>query len=93
MLLALTTVLSVSMTACFGGGSDEDSSVVQVTPTPEPTKAAKATPTPAPANALMETNAKNNASNMVAFFDAEEETNSALGGADTPFFRNVLTKA
>ena len=33
MLLALTTVLSVSMTACnFGGGSDEDSSVVQVTP-------------------------------------------------------------
>nr|WP_255467650.1 hypothetical protein [Bacteroides sp. NSJ-39] len=41
----------------------------------------------------METNAKNNASNMVAFFDAEEETNSALGGADTPFFRNVLTKA
>ncbi len=30
---------------------------------------------------------------MVAFFDAEEETNSALGGADTPFFRNVLTKA
>ena len=35
MLLALTTVLSVSMTACFGGGSDEDSSVVQVTPTPE----------------------------------------------------------
>lgn len=43
MLLALTAVLSVSMTACnFGGGSDEDSSVVQVTPTPEPTKAAKA---------------------------------------------------
>ena len=27
-------------------------------------------------HALMETNAKNNASNMVAFFDAEEETNS-----------------
>ena len=52
MLLALTAVLSVSMTACnFGGGSDEDSSVVQVTPTPEPTKAAKVTPTPAPANA------------------------------------------
>lgn len=44
-------------------------------------------------HALMETNAKNNATNMVAFFDAEEETNSALGGADTPFFRNVLTKA
>ena len=43
-------------------------------------------------HALMETNAKNT-SNMVAFFDAEEETNSALGGADTPFFRNVLTKA
>ena len=30
-------------------------------------------------HALMETNAKNNATNMVAFFDAEEETNSALG--------------
>ena len=45
MLLALTAVLSVSMTACnFGGGSDEDSSVVQVTPTPEPTKAAKQYP-------------------------------------------------
>lgn len=29
---------------------------------------------------------------MIAFFDAEEETNSTLGGADTPFFRNVLVK-
>lgn len=29
---------------------------------------------------------------MVAFFDAEEETNSTLGGADTPFLKNVLTK-
>ena len=52
MLLAATVVLSTAMTACnFGGNSDEDSSVVQVTPTPEPTKAPKATATPAPANA------------------------------------------
>lgn len=29
---------------------------------------------------------------MVAFFDAEEETNSTLGGADSPFFKNVLVK-
>lgn len=29
---------------------------------------------------------------MIVFFDAEEETNSTLGGADTPFLRNVLTK-
>lgn len=29
---------------------------------------------------------------MITFFDAEEETNSTLGGADTPFLRNVLTK-
>ena len=29
---------------------------------------------------------------MIAFFDAEEETNSTLGGADTPLLRNVLTK-
>ena len=40
MLLAITVVLSGSLTACsFGGGdNDEDTSVVQVTPTPEPTK-------------------------------------------------------
>lgn len=43
MLLAITVVLSGSLTACsFGGGdNDEDTSVVQVTPTPEPTKAPK----------------------------------------------------
>lgn len=29
---------------------------------------------------------------MFAFFDAEEETNSTLGGADTPFLKNVVTK-
>lgn len=29
---------------------------------------------------------------MIAFFDAEEETNSTLGGADTPLLRNVLFK-
>ena len=54
MLLALTTVLSVSMTACnFGGGSDEDSSVVQVTPTPEPNQSSRKANSlpPAPANA------------------------------------------
>ena len=33
------------------------------------------------------------ATRMIAFFDAEEETNSLLlGGADTPLLRNVLTK-
>lgn len=32
------------------------------------------------------------ATRMIAFFDAEEETNSTLGGADTPLLRNVLTK-
>ena len=52
MLLALTAVLSVSMTACnFGGGSAEDSSVVQVSPTPEPSYVAKGTPTRGGANA------------------------------------------
>lgn len=52
MLLAITVVLSGSLTACsFGGGdNDEDTSVVQVTPTPEPTKAPKATATPVPAD-------------------------------------------
>lgn len=32
------------------------------------------------------------ATKMMVFFDAEEETNSSLGGADTPFLRNVLIK-
>ena len=32
------------------------------------------------------------ATRMIAFFDAEEEPNSTLGGADTPLLRNVLTK-
>lgn len=41
--------------------------------------------------ALTNTNADNSAK-MIAFFDAEEETNSTLGGADTPFLRNILTK-
>ncbi len=46
MLLAVTVALSSAMTACnFGGGKKDDTSVVQVTPTPEPTKAPKATPT------------------------------------------------
>ena len=71
MLLALTTVLSVSMTACnFGGGSDEDSSVVQVTPTPEPTKVAKATPTPAPANAQNTTYTSKNKAVSIKLPDA-----------------------
>ena len=71
MLLALTAVLSVSMTACnFGGGSDEDSSVVQVTPTPEPTKAAKATPTPAPANAQNTTYTSKNKAVSIKLPDA-----------------------
>ena len=52
MLLAVTVALSSAMTACnFGGGKKDDTSVVQVTPTPEPTKAPKATPTQAPADA------------------------------------------
>ena len=70
MLLALTAVLSVSMTACFGGGSDEDSSVVQVTPTPEPTKAAKVTPTPAPANAQNTTYTSKNKAVSIKLPDA-----------------------
>lgn len=32
------------------------------------------------------------ATRMIAFFDAEEETNSTLGGADSPLLRNVITK-
>lgn len=38
MLLAITVVLSSAMTACNFGGGKDDSTVVQVTPTPEPTK-------------------------------------------------------
>ena len=34
----------------------------------------------------------NNLTKMIAFFDAEEETNSTLGGAATPFLRNAFTK-
>lgn len=34
----------------------------------------------------------NDTTKMIAFFDAEEETNSTQGGADTPFLRNTLTK-
>lgn len=34
----------------------------------------------------------NSITKMIAFFDAEEETNSTMGGADTPFLRNVLAK-
>ena len=71
MLLAITAVLSVSMTACnFGGGNDEDSSVVQVTPTPEPTKAPKATATPAPANAQNTTYTSKNKAVSIKLPDA-----------------------
>lgn len=71
MLLAVTVVLSTAMTACnFGGGSDEDSSVVQVTPTPEPTKAPKATPTPAPANAQNTTYTSKNKAVSIKLPDA-----------------------
>ena len=72
MLLAATVVLSTSMTACnfFGGNKDEDSSVVQVTPTPEPTKAPKATPTPAPANAQNTTYTSKNKAVSIKLPDA-----------------------
>ena len=71
MLLAATVVLSTAMTACnFGGNSDEDSSVVQVTPTPEPTKAPKATPTPAPANAQNTTYTSKNKAVSIKLPDA-----------------------
>lgn len=51
MLLAMTVVLSGTMTACsFGGGDSEDQVVIQNTPTPEPTKKPKVTPTVAPAD-------------------------------------------
>ena len=71
MLLAATVVLSTAMTACnFGGNKDEDSSVVQVTPTPEPTKAPKATPTPAPANAQNTTYTSKNKAVSIKLPDA-----------------------
>lgn len=71
MLLAATVVLSTAMTACnFGGNKDEDSSVVQVTPTPEPTKAPKATPTPAPANAQNTTYTSKNKTVSIKLPDA-----------------------
>lgn len=41
--------------------------------------------------ALAETQSEES-TKMIAFFDAEEETNSTLGGADSPFLRNVLIK-
>ncbi len=71
MLLAATVVLSTAMTACnFGGNNDEDSSVVQVTPTPEPTKAPKATATPAPANAQNTTYTSKNKAVSIKLPDA-----------------------
>ena len=71
MLLAATVVLSTAMTACnFGGNNDEDSSVVQVTPTPEPTKAPKATPTPASANAQNTTYTSKNKAVSIKLPDA-----------------------
>lgn len=42
--------------------------------------------------ALEQAESNNNATKMFAFFDAEEETNATLGGADTPLLRNVITK-
>ncbi len=41
---------------------------------------------------LISSYAKYDCIKMVALFDAEEETNSTVGGADSPFLRNVLTK-
>lgn len=71
MLLAATVVLSTAMTACnFGGNKDDDSTVVQVTPTPEPTKAPKATPTPAPANAQNTTYTSKNKAVSIKLPDA-----------------------
>lgn len=71
MLLAATVVLSTAMTACnFGGNKADDSTVVQVTPTPEPTKAPKATPTPAPANAQNTTYTSKNKAVSIKLPDA-----------------------
>lgn len=42
--------------------------------------------------AFQNTDNKNDITKMIAFFDAEEETNATLGGADTPFLRNIITK-
>lgn len=44
------------------------------------------------AHKALENVKSNSITKMIAFFDAEEETNSTMGGADTPFLRNVLTK-
>ena len=41
---------------------------------------------------MISSDPKDDCIKMVAFFDAEEETNSTVGGADSPFLRNVLTK-
>ena len=71
MLLAVTVALSSAMTACnFGGGKKDDTSVVQVTPTPEPTKAPKATPTQAPADAQNTTYTSKNKTVSIKLPDA-----------------------
>lgn len=71
MLLAVTVALSSAMTACnFGGGKKDDTSVVQVTPTPEPTKALKATPTQAPADAQNTTYTSKNKTVSIKLPDA-----------------------
>ena len=71
MLLAVTVALSSAMTACnFGGCKKDDTSVVQVTPTPEPTKAPKATPTQAPADAQNTTYTSKNKTVSIKLPDA-----------------------
>lgn len=71
MLLAVTVALSSAMTACnFGGGKKDDTSVVQVTPTPEPTKAPKAAPTQAPADAQNTTYTSKNKTVSIKLPDA-----------------------
>ncbi len=71
MLLAVTVVLSSALTACnFGGNKDDDTSVVQVTPTPEPTKAPKATSTQAPADAQNTTYTSKNKTVSIKLPDA-----------------------
>ena len=70
MLLAATVVLSTAMTACNFGGGNDDSTVVQVTPTPEPTKAATPTPTQAPANAQNTTYTSKNKAVSIKLPDA-----------------------
>ena len=70
MLLAITVVLSSAMTACNFGGGNDDSTVVQVTPTPEPTKAATPTPTQAPADAQNTTYTSKNKAVSIKLPDA-----------------------